>query len=198
MKLAATCLPLTAWPWEVGVQIDGCQPLVGGTRQDIGGHCGVAKILAHLSIVGVFSPIAACSHPTWVGIIVPGGSGSLQRCASRHQRARSCRDASARRDGIVIGRSDTILSRRGCCPDALPHRDGIATALEDTTVPVLPRVFPWFRLWCRRVPQGRFALRTFRWGTQQVASLRSVTDADTFVAVSWRRCQEGRVCLIID
>ncbi|MQM03231.1 hypothetical protein Taro_036009 [Colocasia esculenta] len=35
------------------------------------------------------------------------------------------------------------------------------------------------------------ALRTFRWGMRQVASMRSVTKGDTFVAVSWKRCQEG-------
>ncbi|MQL87639.1 hypothetical protein Taro_020187 [Colocasia esculenta] len=43
------------------------------------------------------------------------------------------------------------------------------------------------------------ALRTFRWGMWQVTWLRSVTEGDTFVAVSWRRCQEGRVlaCLCV-
>ncbi|MQM18439.1 hypothetical protein Taro_051432 [Colocasia esculenta] len=38
-----------------------------------------------------------------------------------------------------------------------------------------------------------FALRTFWWGMRQVTSLRSVTEGDTFVAVSWQLCQEGRV-----
>ncbi|MQL87079.1 hypothetical protein Taro_019613 [Colocasia esculenta] len=124
---------------------------------------------------------------------------SRPRCASRHQRARSCRGTLARHDGVVVRQSDTILSRhislsvQGCCRGALPHRDGIATARGDETVPVLPRVFPWPRLACRHVPQGRLALRTFRWGTRQVASLHSVTEGDTFVAVSWRRCQEARV-----
>ncbi|MQM11377.1 hypothetical protein Taro_044285 [Colocasia esculenta] len=47
-------------------------------------------------------------------------------------------------------------------------------------------------------PRAGFALRTFWWGTRQVTTLRSVTEGDTFVAVSWQRCQEGRVCLIID
>ncbi|MQM03364.1 hypothetical protein Taro_036144 [Colocasia esculenta] len=36
------------------------------------------------------------------------------------------------------------------------------------------------------------------WGTRQVTLLHSVTEGDTFVAVSWRHCQEGRVYLIID
>ncbi|MQL72126.1 hypothetical protein Taro_004461 [Colocasia esculenta] len=52
----------------------------------------------------------------------------------------------------------------------MPHRDRVAV-----TVP-----FP-----------GWLALRTFRWGMRKVTSLRLVTEGDTFVAVSWRRCQEG-------
>ncbi|MQL72531.1 hypothetical protein Taro_004881, partial [Colocasia esculenta] len=67
----------------------------------------------------------------------------------------------------------------------------------DATVPVLSRVFSWFRLGCRRVPQGWLALRIFRWGTRQVTWLCSVTKGDTFVAVSWRRSQEVRVCLVL-
>ncbi|MQM12816.1 hypothetical protein Taro_045735 [Colocasia esculenta] len=65
------------------------------------------------------------------------------------------------------------LEHVGCCCDALPHRDMVAVAVP----------FP--------VVMGRLALRTFRWGTRQVAWLRLVTEGDTFVAVSWRWCQEG-------
>ncbi|MQM20914.1 hypothetical protein Taro_053944, partial [Colocasia esculenta] len=50
---------------------------------------------------------------------------------------------------------------------------------------------PGFRLGCRRVPQGWLALGTFWWGMRHVTWLRSVTEGDTFVAVSWQWCQEG-------
>ncbi|MQM05548.1 hypothetical protein Taro_038361 [Colocasia esculenta] len=52
----------------------------------------------------------------------------------------------------------------------------------------VPRVFPWFRLGCRSVPQGWLALGTFRWGMWLVTWLRLVIEGDTFVAVSWQRC----------
>ncbi|MQL82022.1 hypothetical protein Taro_014490, partial [Colocasia esculenta] len=60
---------------------------------------------------------------------------------------------------------------------------GVATAvcvatLEEAVVVTVPFL----------VAMGRLALRTFRWGTQQVTWLRSVTEGDTFVAVSWLRC----------
>ncbi|MQM18497.1 hypothetical protein Taro_051491 [Colocasia esculenta] len=123
-----------------------------------------------------------------------------------------CRDRGARRDTrgcdrVTVHRPDAMASwsdgltrsfHGGCYHGALPRCDGIAMSKGDVTVPVLPRVFPWFRLGCRRMPQGWLALRTFRWGTQKVASLRSVTEGDTFVAVSWWRCQEARIYLKID
>ncbi|MQM11134.1 hypothetical protein Taro_044037 [Colocasia esculenta] len=59
-------------------------------------------------------------------------------------------------------------------------------------------VLPWARLCVGMCPRAGLSLRTFWKGTRQVASLRSATKGDTFVAVSWQRCQEGRVCLIID
>ncbi|MQL99618.1 hypothetical protein Taro_032341, partial [Colocasia esculenta] len=43
--------------------------------------------------------------------------------------------------------------------------------------------------WCP--PPAGLSLRTFWYGTRQVASLRSMTEGDTFVAVSWQWCQEG-------
>ncbi|MQM09130.1 hypothetical protein Taro_041995, partial [Colocasia esculenta] len=55
-----------------------------------------------------------------------------------------------------------------CCRDALPGRDMAGIAVP----------FP--------VAMGRLALRTFWLGTRQVTWLRSVTEGDTFVAVSWR------------
>ncbi|MQM08138.1 hypothetical protein Taro_040992, partial [Colocasia esculenta] len=67
---------------------------------------------------------------------------------------------------------------RVCCHDTLPRRDRVAVMVP------LP------------VVMGRFALRTFRWGTRQVASLRSVTEGDTFMVVFWRRCQEARVYVV--
>ncbi|MQM12428.1 hypothetical protein Taro_045346 [Colocasia esculenta] len=48
----------------------------------------------------------------------------------------------------------------------------------------VPRVFPWFRLGCRRVPQGWLALGTFRWGMRQwyqsgLISIIAVTEDST-------------------
>ncbi|MQM17345.1 hypothetical protein Taro_050315, partial [Colocasia esculenta] len=111
-------------------------------------------------------------------------------------------EASAQ-SGVTLSRRGLLLRRvapspQGCCRGAFPRRDGITTAQGDVTVPVCASGVPWFRLGCRRVPQGWLSLRTFRWGTRQVTWLRSVTEGGTFVAVSWLRCLEGRVCLIID
>ncbi|MQL99396.1 hypothetical protein Taro_032118 [Colocasia esculenta] len=106
----------------------------------------------------------------------------------------------SRRVSLVATR---LLSRRASplqhgCRGTPPDHDGIATARGDATVPMLPQVFPWPQLVCWSVPQGKLSLRTFRWGTRQVTSLRLVTEGDTFMAVSWGRCQETRICLIID
>ncbi|MQL84073.1 hypothetical protein Taro_016573 [Colocasia esculenta] len=128
------------------------------------------------------------------------GSASLlvsqPQCASRHQKRRlpgrrdkdryrnafSCRDrvAIATLCPVATGLLSWCLSRQGCYRNALPRCDRVAVAVP----------FP--------VAMGWLALRTFRWGTRQVTWLHSVTEGDTFVAVSWRRCQEGhlvRACL---
>ncbi|MQL78850.1 hypothetical protein Taro_011287, partial [Colocasia esculenta] len=89
-------------------------------------------------------------------------------------------------------------SRQGC-HGALARRNGVAMALGVATVPVLPRVLPLAWLCVSVCPRVGFALRTFWEGTRQVASLRSATEGDTIVAVSWqwsllRECSGLRAC----
>ncbi|MQM05000.1 hypothetical protein Taro_037808 [Colocasia esculenta] len=50
----------------------------------------------------------------------------------------------------------------------------------------VPHVFPWPGLCVDVCPRAGCALRTIWLGTRLVASLRSVTEGDTFVAVSWQ------------
>ncbi|MQL99635.1 hypothetical protein Taro_032360 [Colocasia esculenta] len=65
------------------------------------------------------------------------------------------------------------VATAGCCHDVLPRRNRVAVAVP----------FP--------IAMGRFAIRTFWWGTRQLTSLRSVTEGDTFMVMSWQQCQEG-------
>ncbi|MQM13179.1 hypothetical protein Taro_046102 [Colocasia esculenta] len=55
-----------------------------------------------------------------------------------------------------------LLSR--CLSPSRWYRDGLGGRVS---APCAPSV-PWFRLGCRRVPQCRLALRTFRWGMRQL------------------------------
>ncbi|MQL93876.1 hypothetical protein Taro_026517, partial [Colocasia esculenta] len=110
-----------------------------------------------------------------------------------------CRDRSARRDtrrSVFPVGCDLVMTR---CPIAI--RIAIATRFPVATwfaVAMLSRrdrvavavPFPVAMHVGVCLTVG-FALRTFRWGMRQVASPRSVTEGDTFVAVSWRRCQEA-------
>ncbi|MQL91653.1 hypothetical protein Taro_024268 [Colocasia esculenta] len=77
------------------------------------------------------------------------------------------------------------LSRRGCLSQRVFLSRRAALARQGAIAVHFPVAM--------HVPQGWPALGTFRWGTRQVAWLRSVTEGDTFVAMSWRRCLEGRM-----
>ncbi|MQL96785.1 hypothetical protein Taro_029463 [Colocasia esculenta] len=103
-----------------------------------------------------------------------------------------CRDACSCRDRVVVRTlrpvATGLLSR--CPSPSRWYRDGLGGRYNTCVASGVP----WFRLGCRRVPQGWLALRTFRWGTRQVTWLRLVIEGDR----TRQRCQEGRVCLIID
>ncbi|MQL82737.1 hypothetical protein Taro_015223, partial [Colocasia esculenta] len=114
--------------------------------------------------------------PLWVGTL-------RHQRRRRPSRARPYRDAVGGRDKAVAPRFLVAIGF------------AVATHFPDATR-LLSR-FHYPSRWYRDDHRGRDMTYVASEGTRLVASLRSVTEGDAFVAVSWQRCQKGRFDVVL-